>query len=340
MILFAPLLFALCSHVWADDPDPDRASLVESNRPNESIAAIEWSKDSVRVEPKEEGNLSIPIATLRGRFKMADWILVRGETPIDVDPESGEFKVEVPLTAKATHLKLFAIGPFGEVDDEKLIVVYQGWASFGKRAQEIVYPSTNLTLGIGASLIQYSQTGVSDLSQKALTLKLSYQNELFSPRWDYGISGYVTAVPFSANQSGVSARFLGISGRVGYVLPQVSEPWRVVVMGGAYYTTMFTSQGSFGYANVGGPMLYPVVRRLLSGGDSIGGYFKFSPVSNGFAFLSLLNRELAFGMNWVHRFRGWKRPVLFSLDYANLDLHVQAVHVTSTSLTLGVGLAW
>ena len=39
----------------------------------------------------------------------------------------------------------------------------------------------------------------------------------------------------------IDARFVGVNLRVGYVLPGLTDPWRLSFLGGVYYTTMLVT---------------------------------------------------------------------------------------------------
>ena len=130
-------------------------------------------------------------------------------------------------------------------------------------------------------------------------------------------------------------RFVGLNARAGYVLPGVREPWRVTILGGLYYTTMFVPETNFGFVNLVGPQLFPVFRRAVKGGDSYSGYFKFSPLGKNFA-VNFSSREIAIGgaYNWN---RGANGVVSATLDIAELDAVIDGATIHSTSFTVGVG---
>jgi hypothetical protein len=114
-------------------------------------------------------------------------------------------------------------------------------------------------------------------------------------------------------------------------------------MVGGYYTTMMVSPNTFGFQNLSGPQVFPVLRRSLSGNDSISTYVKYSPVSaGGFSITNLSSREAAFGVTYNKSLKN-HHSMPFSIDYSNLKSSIESsdgsalVPVSVSSLTFGVG---
>jgi hypothetical protein len=246
--------------------------------------------------------------------------------------ENGEFTSQVLIRGDLTRVEVFTINPLGEVEKEIVVLEYKEWGKLKK--------SMYLIAGLGYTTIDYKQSRASDFFQTGLTGKISWNYLIFPPNWDFAASAFYTVMPLSSNDPATKARFLGINGRFGYVLPSVREPWRVSILFGLYYATMFVTPGAdglykFGFKNMSGPQLFPTVRRALKNKDAIYGYFKFSPIANSFSLLSLSSRELAMGSGYTHPLAGGK-TITGSLDYANLDLTILGDNVVSNSLTIGL----
>ena len=333
------LLWTLLSgSAFAEAPSPavlawNQAKLVASERPKEHMQGLTWSKPIVEVKGVLVGRALQPKVELEGVFDRDGWVLVRGEQQLVLN--KGAFKVELPLLGEVTPVHLYAISPIGEVEDEKFVIVYKGWAQFGVKARELNNPKNSVLLGLGVTSIAYDQTGTENLSENALTLKASYQEVWRAPNWDYGFTGFVTLLPISKNRTDVTARFFGVNGRIGYALASIREPWRLSLMSGVYYTTMIVSGAPLGYTNVGGPMLYPVLRRILNDRDSVAGYLKYSPVTDGLQLLTLSNRELAFGVSWTRRNPG-AHPIGASFDFADFAITADGIRAHSRTLSFGV----
>jgi hypothetical protein len=140
-----------------------------------------------------------------------------------------------------------------------------------------------------------------------------------------------------------TARFIGANFRIGYAVPRIREPWRLLLMVGGYYTTMNVSPNTFGFRNLSGPQFFPVLRRAMDSGDSVSTYFKISPVSaGGVSLTNLASRELAFGITYNKNLKNG-HSIPFSIDYSNLKSSVETeegtatVPVAVTSLTFGIG---
>src|SRR5690606_26185206 len=119
-------------------------------------------------------------------------------------------------------------------------------------------------------------------------------------RWNAGGNVFLTAFPIVKNQE-PTARFYGLNARVGYtVTPEVAR-WKVMLMGGAYYTTMSVSDDRFGFRNMGGPQLYPSVQWEPRQGHVFQICSKFSPVSElsqGFRLRPGRDREIDGGVSY------------------------------------------
>ncbi len=186
--------------------------------------------------------------------------------------------------------------------------------------------------GVGLSSIHFTQTGNDPYSSLVTTVKVSANYLLFPPKWDLGFTGFVNVASLSKSTT-TDVRFLGLNLRVGYIFPQVTAPWRLSLYGGFYYSTMFASDRTFGYRNIGGPQLFPALRRTLSNGQGIGTYFKFSPISSNFGFLDLGSNEIAFGVSYI--IPTAVRTYSISFDYAQMNLKIEDSQLNSRSLSLG-----
>ena len=196
-------------------------------------------------------------------------------------------------------------------------------------------------LGVSADLtsITYQETGLANLTELALTGKFSYLLELAPRKWDLGISGFATLLPISTNQAGVSLRFFGINGRMGYVVPWIREPFRFSLLVGGYYTTTMSSGLPFGFRNMFGPQVFPTLRYNVTQSDAVTVYFKYSPILNG-STLTFQSKEVAYGASWGHSLAN-RHPLSFSVNASQLDLNLDTgtgkLDILSQTLSVGVG---
>lgn len=188
---------------------------------------------------------------------------------------------------------------------------------------------------IAISSIHYKEGSI---RYSAITLsgKVSTRYAL-SPRWDLGGSAHLTLLPVQQTSGGNTARFLGVNARVGYSPEFPPSPWRLSILTGLYYTRMIVSNDAFGFTDMVGPQLFPVLARRFSQGDSAMIYLKLSPVTNKLSLLSLSNREMAAGFTFAHLTQQ-ERVITFSLDYANMALEFTGVKVLANTISLGAGL--
>jgi hypothetical protein len=310
----------------------------------EMIKALSFPSAVSRVEAKFIGQTMQGYTILHGKFAEGEWNLLVGTKKIGVNAE-GDFKVALPVNGPKAVVQFTVINQRGEVQKEKVEIVFEQWDLFKKEElQREGLKRFHIGPNVGFSYIAYQQTGIDNINEFVVTGKVAMAYVLFPPHWDIGANAYFNILPLSTSSPGNTIRFFGTNFRIGYALPFVKEPWRLTVMGGIYYTTTFAS-GNFGFTGMGGPQLFPVLRKLFPGGKSAFVYFKFSPVTNGAtAILSIANREIAGGGGYSWPLAN-KHLLTVTLDVASLQLSLQdptvgtiSSNTTSVSLGLGYGL--
>jgi hypothetical protein len=243
----------------------------------------------------------------------------------------GKFLFTVPLTGMRTYAVVVLVGHYGESHTENITIVFPAWEDFvaqlGGRAPKYWIFSA----GAGFTLLEYADTRIEDYTAVVTTVKAGVTRLFRRTPWSAGANFYLTAFPITKNQD-VTARFFGANARVGYTITQQASKWRGVIMGGAYYTTMFVENDAFGFRNMGGPQLFPTLQWDSGGGHMIQAYAKYSPVSElagGFRLRPGVDREIAGGLGYVTP--RWSATI----DVAHLSLLIRGVEISSFSLTLG-----
>lgn len=271
---------------------------------------------SIEIEDPDLDEEEPAIAKIKGHHAGKNTNLIWTIRYVRPTPE-GDFELRVPIEGKVTPIVLTAIDDYGATEKISFELLFEDWDIYLKEVLAKQNPLTTgkVFVGVGPTMISYTETGVEDYSSIVLTGKAGYSRMLFSPKWSVGISGYLTLLPIQESYA-ASARFLGLNFRLGYNFLSVPLPWRVSLHVGSYYATMIVAHNAFGFENVNGPQIYPVVQRLFNKGKSVRGYFKLSPLSTNSAGLSFASRELAFGAEYVFfSKRGKTRSV--SLDYSD-----------------------
>lgn len=309
------------------------------------IPGLKWSRAPLEVgeESSQNGKDTFSTVQLRGLFPTKDWNLIWRSAKVQIN-QKGIFELKIPLSGKLTRVDLIAIDPLGNIEKETIGILFKDYEAYRKQLAERSHRRHFFTGGLGITKLSYDQASRSvSCSSWALTGKLSYIYTL-SHLWDLGLSGYGTLLPFGGtctDPSGTSAsmRFIGINARAGYTVPGIQDPWRLSIMVGIYYVTMLTSTGNFGFQNMAGPQLFPVLRRSLKNGDAIVTYLKFSPVSSGFSFLQLSNREIAGGGAYLFKLKN-DHMMSLTFDVANLALEISGEAISSTSISFGFGYSF
>lgn len=298
------------------------------------ISKVTWKSDICSLRVIQDGDANIVQVLLAGSyFADNDWTLVSEAAPIPRQPDN-TFEHWHTLESPSSIVEILAISPLGEVERETYVAQISRWPVETVAPPKAFRRKWTLTPNIGVSILSFSETGMSDVNQKALTAKFNVAYTL-TPLWDTGVSGYFTLMPISSSPSG-TARFLGINLRTGYAIPSIEDPWRVAISAGFYYTSMFVSTDLFGFRNMMGPQLFPSIRRTLKNGNNISGYLKFSPISNNATSISFSSSELALGGAYTIVQRNF-HPLSITLDIAKLSLQIETVKMLSTSYSLGVG---
>jgi hypothetical protein len=360
LIRLAPLLAAAIGTgageitARADDAAPAGVSVAPAQLKvsvKEKISRLEWTSKPRVIIPKNSNSKTPQYAAiLAGRYLRPMWTLSVNNQIIHPDAK-GKFVYQTPATDEDLTIPIIAIGPLGEIEKDKITIYFSKW-----KAQRASQPPPTkkrffLTPGLSVTQITHLESNVSQYSSLALTGKISANYLIFPPRWDLGITTFATLMQFT-KPSGVyfsdrdetvdvGIRYFGLNVRLGYVFPSVPEPWKLALYGGYYYTTMIVTPKVMGFENLGGPQLYPSIRRSFKKGNAVAAYAKYSPVSSNFALLNFSNREIAAGGAYIHP-RKNGHSISISVDYSNIhfflvDADDNPVTVNTTTLSLGVG---
>ena len=305
------------------------------------IEKLVWGPKELKVRVDRVNDELRVFAYLEGQYSRDHWSLVINEKHVVVEKESNAFELPIRLTGETTEIRVIAVGLKGNVQKSKVKILFPDWGKLMADAKATptevsVSKRYSLVVGLGYSDLAVKETGLSDFSEIAFTAKASFLYFVVPPNWDLGGSAYFTLLPVVETPSDKSARFLGINIRGGYSMPFVAEPWRVSLLGGIYYTTMIQSGAQFGYRNLGGPQIYPTVRRIFNKGESAMAYFKYSPIASGINLLTFSNREIAYGAGWTHPLNRL-HAISFFLDISAINLVIGGKQVNTSSLNFSIG---
>jgi len=307
----------------------------------QSIQGLSWRKTNYPVR-EEDGKV---IITLEGVFHETDYSLLFENERIKPDSDSGNFQLKIPLNSEKTSLILIAITPMGKVQSSSFYISCDKYSVFAQElAEERKLLAQSQTgsrwnAGLAYSSIIFNQSDAEPMNQTALTAKIGWSGLLSPPRWDLGFTSFFTALPLSNTRKDLRVRFFGFNGRFGYIVPQISEPWKLSLMFGYYYTTMFVSGGKLGYRNLQGLMLFPVLRRSFQKGKSASAYLKFSPITSSFSLLSLSSHEKAAGLSYAQPLSA-RYSLSLSLDISKFVFAFNGVSIENSTYSLGAGLGF
>lgn len=300
------------------------------------IAGLNWEaeKADTPVYWDKQAKGSVPFLKLVGKLEGSD-ASVLYQTVLKPD-EEGRFSILVAIKSRSTPFEIMEVTPLGEmrVETFRATVTRKAWEKLEKERKkkeeeekekkkneeeeekkkeepkkeeeppaeeqsERPIPRHQSYVSLGPTLAIYEQTRVREFTQTALTLKASHLFSFKPPVWDVGASGFVTLLPLKSSGAGNKFRSLGLNARVGYTFQGIKAPWRLSLLGGAYFTSMLVSEGNFGFKNLAGPQVFPSVARSFRNGNVGTLYLKYSPISDGTRLLSLQSCEIAGGLGYI-----------------------------------------
>ncbi len=279
---------------------------------------------------------------LKGRLPhKGDVSLIFEKSTAVVLSGNGDFTLKVPIDSEETDFELIAVNAYGEIQKQEFILKVPQYTPLTERDRAELengfWKAVKYQVGVGYSSISHSDPAIEAYSQTAMTVKLSALRPFKDSRWELGANAFFTALPLSKSEN-ITARYLGANLRLGYHLSNTPKSWDIGLYAGVYYTTMLVTENFFGYKDLNGPQLFPVIKKNIGQNQLIAGYFKFSSITSGYSLLSFSNREIAGGVSYAWNTNS-SHPVSLSLDIADLRIYLleEPYHTQSTSLGISVG---
>lgn len=324
------------------------AQLIPSDNPLETLGGLQWTDTNLKVLVDMKDGVPMPFVQLRGRLQRDGWGLFYGKTwLLKASSTSREFQFRVNLTGEETVVLVGGAGPNRKTQRIIVRVAFKDFSKFGG-AQAASRARFRLVAAIGPSYVTYQETTgpfSANFNTIILTAKLTARYELAPKKWDIGFNTYYSLLQLTNGYTdkNVKTRFLGVNLRLGYTFPTQGK-WSFGLNTGWYYTTMFVTSDTFGFRNMAGPQLYPLLIGQLSGGKVLSFYAKYSPIIG----LGFGNREIAGGMGYSIPLKNG-HPIIFNLDYANVSFDIigqqtasgeridTAIRSSSISLSAGYG---
>jgi len=300
------------------------------------IPGLIWSTQSPELEMDKDANgEQYFYVTLSGQFTESNasvlWNTIRiiqSQQNVPV-----EFSQKIKVFREKTQISIESIDAKGKLHSQ---VIQIRVPQLDLRKQILMQKLFFVSASMGYSLITYEEQNNVNVSISALTAKLSLAYQIDPGKWDVALSGYGTALQLGSSHP-ATTRFIGVNLRLGRFFSQPASPWSWGILAGGYYTTMIVSDDLFGFKNMTGPQLFPVLRYQVNKESSVSGYAKYSPILSAEGLLPFSQRELAFGMSY-QRALSSTSSLSFSLDLADLQLEISTVAVSSRSLSASVGI--
>lgn len=254
--------------------------------------------------------------------------------------ETGMFEFDLPLTGERTDFKIMSVNELGVTRTEDVTVFLSNYNGLLEDLKVNGNMKQNyFDASLGFMVMNYTDSRIPNVSETALTVSGSYKRVIIPGRVDAEISGYAMALPLSYNST-FPIRLFGASAVVGYFFPSAST-WHFGILGGVYGLTTYEQSNQWGFSGMLGPQLYPTIRKTLKHNDSLSGYVKYSPTSDGPGGFTFTSNELAAGIKYTHP---WgpaipvKRNYIISLDFIQDTVVLSGVNISSQSFTLSGGI--
>ncbi len=318
----------------------DKVFFAEIVRPksSEQIREMKFNQEHIPIRKRSTWWKEEIYVHVDGAYTKKDWNLICGETwLVESTDDKKTFSQEVILRGPSTPITFVEVDGMGNVKEETLIIRFIQYEEFKTtKAQSGASAKHFVGVGLGPTLLTYSQTNFTDYTATLVTVKASYRYKILPPNLDLGTNVFYNAFTIGSSNDSTSAHFLGFNLRGGYRFPFEETPWTLQLMGGIYYNTMSVTSKSFGFQNLAGPQLYPTISRSMGKGNFAFAYLKFSPVASNFKVRSLSSREMALGGGWTFLYKG--KRISTSLHYA--DLQIKILHYVGRSKTISLDLAY
>lgn len=267
--------------------------------------------------------------------------LIVGDKSLSTAEDLQRKKLNVILAGVKTQVNVVETDASGARHEDQLVFVYPEWEAWALEhggASGAANPY-RFFASLSPTFISYRESGLSDYRATTLTLKAGVTRRVAS-RWEASVSGYGNPVAISRSED-TQASFYGLNVRVGY-RPSFGEwsRWHLTINAGYYFTTMVVTADRFGFKNMSGPQLFPVLVHALDNGNLLSAYAKFSPVSSSQSGFSFTNREAAVGIAH-HWLQANNTSIIASIDISSIALSfANGIVINSSSYSAGVGYAF
>ncbi len=315
----------------ATDAEDGDALLLERAKPIKGLS-FSSSQFDVRKTPSSSRSSTPLQIIVEGRFERPQWNLLAKTKRVPL--KDGRFRLILPLRVPESGpppviaLLLRAVGPYGEVETERVRIRY-------------VPPTPSrweLEVHAGYMSLAYQQTGITDYSGTFLAGRLFLAYRPTTSRFFVEAEGLGTAMAMSETPLASGVRWMQADLRLGYQLqsPETRSPTRWSILTGPIGTGMMVEGDAFGFAGQFRWLLSPRLHYVISETSDLFLDPRFALVFNGAKPLGFDSREM--GVHVRYRFGSWA----VGLGYGKISFAIESttgsiVEVSSSSLLLSGG---
>jgi len=280
-----------------------KGSIVQAKEDAPSVVGgVKWDSETFDViEKADPDGTAVYTTEIRGHVSDPKKSFIANFRPLKIAADGG-FSIKLTVDKDTTPIAIKTILENGTLENANYALIVPDWKLVANRAKLFKRDEPKrwaFNPGLGLTSVTYTQTNtdVGTLTPIMLTFKLGVDYRFKTNDWVIGFVGFMNLMSITPVTATTGLQFLGLNFRVGKKTSWLKTPWELSLSGGVYYLTMMTT-GNFGFQNVAGPQFYPTLRRVLGNGGAIATYFKFSPISQGFALMSFTNFEIATGLHY------------------------------------------
>ena len=344
--------FAIAAPTAQASSTPDQATSTSQSKKFE----VEWSAPKFiklvdnkhgrililgKAKPGTKIELQKDAVSIESQTKVHD--LTKSEmnpTPKEISVGSnGRFKML--LTLPFTHVQI----PFKATAADEKNQYYILTMLIRKNRPPILVGKTHKSeeaqwqFGLEGRSVTFSQTNLNNLNETMLAVDISYERT-FAKRWSVVAQSFIDIAgnaPFSTGQE-LPSHYWHLNSDLVYHLPIRLPKWRIGIAGGFYYMTMFSSGTKFGYSDLWGPELYPIVTYSLNPKNALSFYLKYSPNASNFS-PNFNNHEAATGAEWTKLYQN-KRSITFKVEFLQDAFSQSGLSTQSNAINFGVLFGW
>jgi hypothetical protein len=309
------------------------AHLLRDKANNARIQNLELSEAKLPVTMIFRDQKFRPLVQVPLKFIRPGWtLLIQGKVPLTKTKDPEIFNIYAYLNGRINEMQLVAIGPNKEEESERIFIIAPEAQEY-----EVISPWDAVRFSLGSSLLSYSQSGFSNYNAWTGLLGAQVHSPEVGAKWGGLAELYMTVLTFESSQELAPQYAQGYLAGI-YFLPwQPSSPWRLQVLAGLDYSTMYSNGATFGFKDLISPDIGFRGRYILNKDSDYLMEARYAPLSSS-DFFDQRGFVLGISKSWIlknlHRAELGFRYLDFTYNYEG----AVKVSIKSTSFVVTYSL--